>query len=105
MDDMTYDKGQKVRLQLDQMINTMETMQVGLPLVWLYVWDVIRSEYVSMSDDEYTQANPDFDLDDVWNALWNKPVFSLEFGPESLSEHVRDWLMTNDFIVDISEEG
>lgn len=103
MDDKTHDLGVVTRMQLDQIIDQMQSMRVSLPLVWLYVWDVIRSEYVYMSDDEYTEANPEFTLDDIWNAFWINPVFTLEFGPEELSEHVRDWLAQNSFILDKDE--
>lgn len=100
------DLGNITRLQLDQMISTLESMPIGLPLVWLYVWDIMRSEYESMSYDEgYTESNPLFGIDDVWNALWVTPVFSLEFGPEELSEHIREWLMDNKFILDSELDG
>lgn len=100
MDDKTHDLGVKTRMQLDQMIEQMKSMQISLPLVWLYVWDVIRSEYEDMSNDDYTEVNTEFNIDDVWNAFWLNPVFSLEYGPEELSEHVRDWLTENSFILD-----
>lgn len=103
-DDQMHDLGIKTRMQLDQIINQMESMQVSLPLVWLYVWDVIKSEYESMSNDDYTEANADYSIDDVWNALWLNPVFSLQYGPEELSEHVRDWLMEKSFILDKDDE-
>ena len=103
-DDQMHDLGVKTRMQLDQIINQMESMQVSLPLVWLYVWDVIKSEYESMSNDDYTEANADYSIDDVWNALWLNPVFSLQYGLEELSEHVRDWLMEKSFILDKDDE-
>jgi len=104
MDNETYDKGQKVRLQLDQMINQLGSLQVGMPLTWLYVWDVIKSSYADMSQDEgYFIANPDKTIDDVWNALWESPQFTLEFGLDQLDEEVRDWLTDEYFILSVEE--
>ena len=105
MSDIDFDKGTRVRMQLDQMINQLQGMDVGLALVWLYVWDVMKDSYKSMCEDnDYTKANPDKTLDDVWTALWESPSFSLEFGVEALDEDIRDWLMTNEFILDVEDD-
>jgi hypothetical protein len=108
MDDMDLQekiRGNDIRADLDQMIDKLKTMPVGLPLVWLYVWDVIKYSYEIMSeDDEETMANPDKTLDDVWNSLWTNPRFSLEFGVEQLDEEIRDWLIDEEFIISVDGE-
>ena len=43
-------RGNDVRAELDQMISKLGELNVGVPLVWLYVWDVIKSSYDVMSD-------------------------------------------------------
>ena len=97
-------RGLDVRKELDQMISKLGELNVGVPLVWLYVWDVIKSSYDVMSDDEgYTMANPNYSIDDVWDLLWSRPIFTLEFGVEQLDEEIRDWLIDNEFIIDCSE--
>ena len=98
--------GNETRITLDSLISQMEQMPIGLPLVWLYVWDVIKNKYESYSVDsgEYYVVNPDFNIDNVWDALWNKPEFTLEYGPEALDEHVFDWLMDNNFIIEDGED-
>lgn len=97
-------RGNDVRAELDQMISKLGELNVGVPLVWLYVWDVIKSSYDVMSNDEgYTMANPDYSIDDVWDLLWSRPIFTLEFGVEQLDEEIRDWLIDNEFIIDCSE--
>lgn len=102
MDNETYDKGQKIRLQLDQMSNQLSNMDIGLPLVWLYVWDVIKSTYEEMGLDEgYYEKNPNLSIDDVWNAQWESPIGSLEFGVEALDEEIREWLIKHEFILSI----
>ena len=100
-------RGLDIRNDLDQMIAKLGEIPVGLPLVWLYVWDVITTEYASMSldDPSETIANPGYSIDDVWNELWTNPVFSLEYGPEDLNEHVRDWLMDKQFIISSEVDG
>lgn len=94
-------RGLDIRKDLDEMINKLSSMPVGMPLVWLYVWDVVKSTYADMSnDDGYTTVNSDYSIDDVWNALWANPIFSLEYGVEQLDEEIRDWLITNEFIIE-----
>jgi hypothetical protein len=97
-------RGLDIRHELDQMISKLGQLNVGLPLVWLYTWDVITNSYDVMSNDEgYTKANPDYSIDDVWDELWSAPFGSLEFGPEALDEDVRDWLINSKFIIDVEE--
>lgn len=99
-------RGNDIRVDLDLMIDKLSSMPIGVPLVWLYVWDVIKNSYDVMSHDEgYTKANPDYSIDDVWDLLWSSPVFSLEWGVEQLDEEIRDWLIHNEFIVEQEEEG
>ena len=105
MDNVTYDKGIKVRMQLDQMINQFNGMEIGMPLVWLYVWDVIKQTYDEWSLEEDIKVNPDKNLDDVWNELWSNPVFSLEYGTEQLYEHVQDWLVVHEFVIGVDGES
>jgi hypothetical protein len=104
MDNETYDRGQKVRLQMDQIINQIQGLEVAFPLTWVYVWDMIKYKYQEMAEDiGYTVINPDKSIDDVWNALWTNPVFSLEYGIEQLDDDISAWLMSNKFILDEDE--
>ena len=97
-------RGLDIRYDLDLMIDKLSSMPIGVPLVWLYVWDVIKNSYDVMSHDEgYTMANPDYSIDDVWDLLWSSPVFTLEYGVEQLDDEVRDWLIHNEFIIDVEE--
>lgn len=99
-------RGLDIRKDLDQMIDKLSSMPIGVPLVWLYVWDVIKNSYDVMSHDEgYTIANPDYSIDDVWDLLWSSPIFSLEWGVEQLDEEIRDWLINNEFIIPSEFDG
>jgi hypothetical protein len=96
-----HDRSQRVRMQLDQMISTLESMEVSFSLTWLYVWDVMKYRYGSMSEDNgYHKANPKFTIDDVWNGLWLDPRFTLEYGVEQLDDEISDWLIEKEFILD-----
>jgi hypothetical protein len=96
-----HDRSQRTRMQLDQMISTLESMEVSFSLTWLYVWDVMKYRYGSMSEDNgFHKANPEFTIDDVWNALWRDPRFTLEYGIEQLYDEISDWLIEKGFILD-----
>ena len=101
MDNVDHDLGIKIKMQLNQISSTLSNMPIGQPLVWLYVWDTIRSMYDDCSSDIYT-TRPGLELDEVWNELWvNHPGFSLEYGPEALEEQIFEWMINLDYIVDI----
>jgi hypothetical protein len=110
MDDITYDRGQKVRMQLDQMVNTLNGMDVGMSLVWLWAWDLIRDKYSSY---EFVTENSDYivingvTLDNIWEKLWVNPPadFTLEYGAEQMDEAVLDWMIDNEFIAVLEEDG
>jgi hypothetical protein len=110
VDDIQYDRGQKIKMQLDQMVNTLNGMDVGLSLVWLWTWDLIRDKY-----DQYSKDDLDSDLtitdgttlDTIWDKLWtNVPAsFTLEYGAEYMYEAVTDWMIDNDFLVALDDDG
>jgi len=110
MDDITYDRGQKVRMQLDQMVNTLNGMDVGMSLVWLWAWDLIRDKYSSYEfvteDSDYIVING-VTLDNIWEKLWASPPadFTLEYGAEQMDEAVLDWMIDNEFIAILEEDG
>jgi hypothetical protein len=98
-----YDHGMKVQMQLNQISTHLRNLQIGQPLVWLYVWDTVCSiydMYAHDEDDVYT-TRPGLELDEVWNELWtNHPGFTLEYGPEALEEHIQEWMVDLGYIVD-----
>ena len=101
-----HDRSQRIRMQLDQMISTLSSMEVSFSLTWLYVWDIMKYRYGSMSEDNgFHMANPEFTIDDVWNALWRDPRFTLEYGVEQLDDDISDWLIENKFILDDEDMG
>lgn len=103
MSDIQYDRGQKVRMQLDQIVNTLEGIPVGASLVWLWVWDLVRDKYNTF---EFVSKYNDYvitsgvTLDVIWNKLWESPPtsFTLEYGAEYIDEAITDWMIDNEFL-------
>lgn len=97
-------RGLDVRQDLDHIIDQISKLNVGLPLVWVWVWDVVKSTYEDFkTDDEYIVS---MDLDEVWDLFWagaDKNGFTLEYGTEDLYEHVRGWMIDESIIVEVDE--
>jgi hypothetical protein len=102
-----HDHGVKVQMQLSQIINHLSNLQIGQPLVWLYVWDTVCSIYDEYAHDEdnYMTTRPGLEQDEIWNELWtNHPGFSLQHGSEILEEEILCWMIDSGYIVDKEEE-
>jgi hypothetical protein len=86
------------RDKLNQCIEILESTDLGLSLVWLWVWDVIK---YSMADEEYTCTVTE---DEMWTHLYELVAdgkgFSLEYGAEQLSEDIRDWMFSEGYLVE-----
>jgi len=103
-----HDRSQRTRMQLDQIISTLSSMEVSFSLTWLYVWDVMKYRYSSMSEDNgFHKANPKYTIDDVWNALWRDPRFTLEYGVEQLarSDNPLDHIIAREMIAKLIEDN
>lgn len=86
------------REQFTDILNKLTTLnETHFPsLVWLFVWDIIDQFY---QDEELYIRTQDI----VWDALnENTPGFTLEYGTEQIYEDVRDWMFTNDLMIDIN---
>jgi len=110
VDDKQYDRGVKARMQLDQMVNTLNGMDLPMSLVWLWVWDIIRSKYDMYSADDFGNdfvVTDNTTLDVIWDNLWANPPadFTLEYGAEQLDEAILDWMIDNDFLAALEDDG
>ena len=110
MDNAQYDRGVKIKMQLDQMVDTLNGMDVGMSLVWLWVWDLIRNKYESyefITDDSDYYITHETTLDIIWERLWEKvPAdFTLEYGAEYVDEAVTDWMIDNEFLALLDDDG
>ena len=106
----TEDIGPQIKMQLDQMVDQLNNMPIGMSLVWLWVWDLIRDKYKNyefideMSDYVVT---PGTTLDTIWEKLWANPPsdFTLEYGAEQIDEAILDWMIDNEFLSAVDEDG
>ncbi len=110
MDNADYDRGVKIKMQLDQIVNTLNNMDVGIPLVWLWSWDIIRDKYQSyetVSDWNEYVVKEGVTLDNIWEELWGNPPdqFTLEYGAEYMDEAVTDWMINNNFLVALDDDN
>lgn len=109
MDNAQYDRGVKIRMQLDQLADTLNGMEVGMSLVWLWVWDVIRDKYKNYSEDDFSADYVITDgttLDKIWDTLWANPPgdFTLEYGAEAVDEAILDWMIEEDFLAALEDD-
>jgi hypothetical protein len=104
------DIGPQVKMQLDQMITQLNNMPIGMSLVWLWVWDVISDKYKTYKQidqfNDYTIPEG-VTLDVIWEKLWSNPPseFTLEYGAEYVDEAIQDWMIDNDFLAVLDDDG
>ena len=106
---MTFkENGPQTKLQLDQMITNLRSMNINAPLVWLWVWDSIVDIYNQnrQENDEYT-IKEDITLDKMFEDLWANPPadFTLEYGTDQLDEAILDWMIDNDYMIRLDDDG
>jgi hypothetical protein len=84
--------------KLNECITILESTDLGLSLVWLWTWDVVK---YNMQDADFVCTVTE---DQMWEHLCEAVEagqgFSLEYGAEQLSEDVRDWMMNRGYLVD-----
>lgn len=105
-----YDRGVKIKMQLDQMVDHLNNMDVPMALVWLWVWDIVRDKYQSYNtESEWNDfiVTEGTTLDTIWEKLWANPPadFTLEYGAEYMDEAILDWMIDNDFLATLEEDG
>lgn len=95
---------------LNKLIDGLSEVPVGMALIWLYVWDIVKDkldEYHAESGEDYI-FNSELTEKDVFNLFWEdaeKNGFSLEYGTEHLHEAVFDWMLERDIIVVLDQDG
>lgn len=117
---MTLDLQERVRRDdnfkyINNIVDSLSTLDVFPSLVWVWCWDVIRNWYENerwedVHDDQWTDEcfAKGLELKTIWDKFWedsDKNGFSLEYGVESLDEHMRDWLRECDFLVSLDDDG
>jgi hypothetical protein len=106
----TEDIGPQIKMQLDQIVNQLNNMPIGMSLVWLWAWDLIRDKYKEYEfADEWNGyiITSGTTLDTIWEKLWANPPsdFTLEYGAEQMDEAVLDWMIDNEFLAVLEDDG
>jgi hypothetical protein len=111
VDNAQYDRGVKIKMQLDQIVDNLNNMDIHMSLVWLWTWDLIRDKFENYSQDDvfisdYT-VTVGTTLDVIWDKLWANPPsdFTLEYGAEQMDEAILDWMIDENFIVAVEDDG
>jgi hypothetical protein len=93
--------------EIEEIVDRITKLSVFPSLVWVWAWDVTRDLYTSIqegAEEEYCVAE---DIEDVWQMFWedaDKNGFTLEYGAETLYEHVRDWMIDRHIIDEVPED-
>lgn len=87
--------------KLNQCISILESTDLGLSLVWLWTWDVVK---YNMQDDQFECTVTE---DEMWGHLCARVDagngFSLEYGAEQIQEDIRDWMLESGYLVDLED--
>lgn len=92
------------------MVSVLNDLPIGASLVWLWAWDIIRDKFNNYSQDDFANDYTVTDgttLDVIWEKLWDNPPadFTLEYGAELMDEAVMDWMIDNEFIASLDDDG
>lgn len=107
---ISKENGPQTKLQLDQMITNLRSMDLNAPLVWLWIWDSIVDIYKQYEQDnlanEYAIVEG-ITLDIIFEALYAKPPadFTLDYGTYQLDEAIMDWLIDNNFVALLDDDS
>jgi hypothetical protein len=93
--------------EIEDIIERVSKLSIGLPLIWVYAWDVARDLYKSIQEGYEEEYCVTEDIEDVWQMFWedaDKNGFSLEYGSETLYESIRDWMIDRGIIDEVPED-
>jgi hypothetical protein len=92
---------------IEDIIDKIGSLPVGQPLVWVYVWDVVRQLWTDIMEGQEEEYCTAMDLDEVWELFWLQADvngFTLEYGTEDLYEAVREWMIDSEIIDEAVDE-
>jgi hypothetical protein len=90
------------RVKLNECLDILDTTDLGLSLVWLWVWSTVKN---FMDDDSFRFNMSEEEVwDQLCQAVGSGYGFSLEYGAEQTHEDVRDWLIDNNIMTDLMFE-
>jgi hypothetical protein len=89
--DELYDK-------FNSILDDLQTLPVGSPLRWLFVWDTICDVVLELDEWDSILA-PNTDLKTIWNTFWATPWGGLDIE----GSDVVDWLVKENLILAVEE--
>lgn len=84
--------------KLNQCIEILESTDLGLSLVWLWVWDTAKS--ILRSDEWQVNVTEDQLWDYLCEAVEAGHGFSLEYGADQLYDDILEWMLNREYIID-----
>lgn len=86
--------------KLNNCLEILDTTDLGLSMVWLWTWSTIKN-FIE-SDEWVVNTTEDEMWDHLCEAVKAGQGFSLEYGAEQHYEEVMEWMVSRDYIQDIS---
>ena len=106
--DDVYDK-------LNQIVDTLQDLDVYPSLLWTWVFDIIRNTYES---NQHKDVAPDGWVDEsipegitlkqIFDKLWDDVGLlglNMDLGGEIIEEVILDWMRENDFLIALDDDG
>ena len=97
--------GNDLYTKFNSILDDISTIPVGMPLGWIYIWDIIRDYYEDITqhpgDTSYGEYElvPGVDLKKIWDTLWANPIGGFDWNTEDVVE----WLSAEG-LIQFSEE-
>ena len=88
--------------KLNQCLDILDTTDLGLSMVWLWVWEQIKCNLEDGEWDQLVSEEEAWDL--LGKAVESGRGFSLEYGADQLYEDIRDWMFEAGLITDLLDE-
>lgn len=98
-------------VQLNKLIDGLKEVNAFPPLVWLWVWDMVKDRldmYAVEDPHESYTTNKSLSEKDVFDLFWedaDKNGFTLEYGLETLDDAIFDWMTDRNILVSLDEDG
>ena len=109
MDLLEQTRRDDVYTRITAIINELTNLGASPSLVWTWAWNNVTDQldYYTPDSGEELVVNPKMTEKAVWDLFWDqadKNGFTLEYGVEDLHEHVFDWMLENDILIEDTNE-
>ena len=96
----------KVVSDLNSIVDSISALEVGPPILWVVAWDIIK--YCLNSEDYVRGTFTDEQIFDMLLGSAGQQGFTLGFtledGMDALFEHVEEWMIKNDIVLQEEED-